>query len=171
MRRRFEITFKITFLASLVLLTFTVLAYNSYFHRIPSEMYVQAWRWATGSTPDNYTDVTNDMNFRLHVFPYANASVELGESIQISEISTGRYWFQEVYDSPWHNIDIKYGDDFYLVSVWYQQAYYPSLLEYIALWSINISTLALWGLFVAFILAPRIETQKEEVKTRCRRNT
>jgi len=149
--------------AVLVVLTFTVAAYDYQFYNIPSEMYMQACKWAEGYFPDNYTDLTDDSDFRIRVFDYVKESVSIGEPILVFSFNTGKDWFQEVYDSNWsHDIDIEYGDNFYLIRVWYQKAYYPSLLEHAILWSINVSTLVLCGLFVAFILAAKQRAEREQ---------
>jgi len=136
-------------IAVLVVLTTVVLAYNYQFRNIPSEMYMQATGWARGFSPDTYIDLTNDTDFRVQVFKWIDASVGIGWSIKIPPTSSGRSWFQMVYDSEWsHNFNIKYGDDFYLIEVWYQKAYYPSGLEHIILWSVNFLTLVLWASFI-----------------------
>lgn len=158
-------TFKIAFIVTLCVLTLTVLAYNFHFRNIPSEMYMQASKWAEGHFPDNYTDLTDDLGFRIRVFDYVKESASIGEPIRVFSFNTGKYWFQEVYDSDWsHDIDIKYGGVFYLIRVWYQKAYYPSILEHAILWSINISTLALWALFIMLMLPTKAEGQKENEK-------
>ena len=153
--------FKLAFIVTLCVLTLTVLAYNFYFRNIPSEMYMQAWKWAEGF-PDNYTDLTDDLDFRIRVFDYVKESVSIGEPMRVFSFNTGKDWFQEIYDSNWsHDIDIEYGGNFYSIQTWYQKTYYPSLLEHAILWSINVSTLALWALFIMLILPSKAEGQKE----------
>ena len=144
----------------LCVLSLTALAYNFHFHNIPSEMYMDAWKWDDWYCPSDYTDFTNDTDFQQHVFKYVNVSANLEEPVKISTNNIGRDWFQEVYDSSWgHEIDIKYGDDFYRIQAWSQKAYYPSSSEHAILWLINLSTLALWG-YVVFTLSEEWKVSK-----------
>jgi hypothetical protein len=137
-------------LVTLVVLTFTVLAYNiHFFYGIPSEMYMQAHKWAEGRFPSdlNYTDLQNHP-LKNDIMKYVNASILANTWLKVYDIWPIRNWLQSVYDSSWlHEIHLKRESNYYMVDVWYQKAHYPTFWEQTVIWSINVAALSLWILF------------------------
>lgn len=157
--------FKVAFIVSLCVLTFTVVAYDYQFYNIPVEMYIHASYAVDGEIIRNYTDCTGDVEFRTYVFDYVRMSASVGESIRIFDYNPAKGWFKQVYDSsPHHSICVKYGDDFYWIKVRYQKAYNPSLLEeYGIILSANLSTIALWVvLAVEFETSPKLKGERKK---------
>jgi len=137
-------------LITLVVLTVTVLAYNIHlFYGIPSEMYMQAFKWAEGAFPSdlNYTNLENHP-LKNDIMRYVNASILANTGLKVYDIWSISNWLQSVYDSSGlHEIDLKHESGYYLVEVWYRKAYYPTFWEQTVIWLINVVTLSLWSLF------------------------
>lgn len=154
---------KIESLTLLLLLTFTVIAYNYQFHSIsPSSMYLNAYKLSESEIPAEYVDVTNDSGFRAWVIDYVIACDIIRTGMAIEEYDLPYVWLKHASNSSkGYDMTIKFFDDFYYLQVRYY-SYQRTSLEHGILWTINIVTVVAWVLFA--VSSTQKKSEKEVKK-------
>ena len=158
---------KIDLMLLLLLLTFTVGAYNYQFFNVPSSMYLNAYKLSLSeeelgrvqfriTLPSQgipHLNLTDDSDFRIQAADYVVASDTVRDLVKIPDGSTAKSWLRNASNSSQgFDANLQFFNDTYFLQV----RYFPDLQrtpsEYNILWTIDGITIVAWVLSAAQLI-------------------
>jgi hypothetical protein len=147
----------------LLFLTLTVITLDYQFFNVPCSMYLNAYKTSysegehltsfhmqlpSAGFPQEYRNVTEDIDFRGLALDYVKASDTVRDIIKIPEQSSAEWWFKNASNSSkGYDMTIQFYNDSYYLQLRYFPDFYRAPIEYTIIWIINIVTIIGWVLF------------------------
>jgi len=152
-----KMNWKILSLACLIVLTMTVVAYELELSSTPSRLYLYSVKWAERAAPSfinsTGTIITLDdltPNLKMGILDYLEASGKVGRIDLSDEWVPILEWAESMFSKYARvneaRFNIKYGEDYFYVSLWSYKSYNPSPFSSVLSLAF-FATISLWLLF------------------------